>query len=89
MTRVGSASSGVSGETSRFMENDVEITDGDIIYIGGEDINGVWWVKKIDDSASEIPIQHASNKNNSSITSYSEAWTNRATLTYEDYKEAF
>jgi len=85
MARIGGATSGVTTETSRFQENDVELADGDIYYIGGEDINGFWWIKRIDDSGSPIPIQHATIKNNPTVTSYTDAWTNRATLTYGDY----
>lgn len=71
-----------------FNTNDIEEASATITYIGGEDKDGEWIVKKID-TTSGNSFQYASVTNNPTRTSYDLAWTNRATLTYENYGEAF
>lgn len=75
--------------TQEFNVNDIEEAGGSITYIGKEDSGGEWWIVKIDESASPITIQHASIATDAAQTSYSLAWTNRATLSYTDYSGAF
>ena len=70
-----------------YVTNDVEET-GVITYVGKEDPVGDWYLQKID-TTSGTSIRFASVINNSSITSYSDAWTNRASLTYGTYSQAF
>ena len=72
-----------------FKVNNVDEAAGSIIYVGREDPDGRWYISKIDESSNPIPIQYASIKNNSTRTTYSTAWTNRTTLTYQDYSNAF
>ena len=77
---------------SEYSANDID--DGDtaanILYIGMESADGTWFVFKFDETSSTlIPAQYASVKNNAGTTTYSTAWTNRATLTYGDYSVAF
>ena len=67
--------------------NDVT-TSGAVTYIGKEDPSGSWFIQKVDES-SGTSIRYATIKNNGSITSYSNAWTDRGSLTYETYGEAF
>jgi len=66
--------------------NDVEEV-GAVTYIGMEDKLSTWSVMKID-TTSGASLRIASIKNNVSVTTYSSAWTNRATLTYGTYSEA-
>ena len=61
---------------------------GAITYIGKEDPAGSWFIQKVDTS-SGTSIRYASVKNNPSTTSYTTAWTNRASLTYDTYGIAF
>jgi len=58
--------------------NDFE-TVGDIDYTG-KNPNNFWIITKVDNSAGSIRM--ATINNNSSTTTYSNAWTNRATLNY-------
>lgn len=74
------------GTRDRFSVNDIE-ESGDVTYIGKEDKQGNWYVIKIDES-SDIVINHATEDNNDETT-YTTAWTNRASLTYEDFSSAF
>lgn len=65
-----------------------EITSGTDTYVGYEIVSGGWLIKYIDTSTGTV-IRFASQKNNTSTTDYSTAWTNRASLTYGLYSEAF
>ena len=70
-----------------YSTNDVEEV-GAVTYIGKEDPDGGWYVQKID-TTSGTSIRYASVSNNPSIGSYTAAWTDRTTLTYGTYSEAF
>ena len=78
-----------SSSNPKFAVNDVEEPGGSITYIGKESSDGTWWLVKVDESSSPITIQHASITTDSGQTTYSLAWTNRASLTYSDYSVAF
>lgn len=55
------------------------------IYIGKTKTGGVWLVEKFDESTGAKT--YANNSNNGSTANYSDAWTNRATLTYNRFDE--
>lgn len=55
-----------------------------IAYGGKESQEGVWLIVKTDESGDPF-ARYANVSNNGSITSYSDAWTNRATLTYTTF----
>ena len=57
---------------------------GDTTYIGTMDNNGSWLIKRIvEDADCNITALYANLSNNPTQTTYTLAWTNRATLTYE------
>lgn len=56
---------------------------GTTIYIGKLNTFREWLVQKLDTS-SGTSMTYATVKNNPSVTSYADAWTNRASLTYGD-----
>ena len=68
--------------------NDIEEASSTITYIGTENKNGNWLVKKINTS-SGASFSYATINNNSSYLTYDTAWTARAGLTYEKYGDAF
>lgn len=68
--------------------NDVDTASATITYVGKSDKDGNWCVQKIDTS-SGVAIGWASVTNNPAQITYASAWTNRATLTYGRYDEAF
>jgi hypothetical protein len=74
--------------TPSFETNDIEEASATVTYIGVESADGVWWIKKIDTS-SGTSFGHASESTDPSYTTYSTAWTNRVSLTYGNYGEAF
>lgn len=70
-----------------YMANDIEET-GSTTYLGFENLDGDYIIQSIVDSSGKT-IRFATIVNNASVTSYSDAWTNRATLTYDTYSTAF
>lgn len=66
-----------------FNVNDIE--DGATSYFGKTKTDGTWLVQSVTDTA----VEYATITNNSDRETYAEAWTNRATLTYGRYDEAF
>ena len=72
----------------RFSTNDVEEASSSLTYVGKEDADGQWALVKIDES-SDTSIQYATVSNNPTKTTYTTAWADRASLTYQNYSEAF
>ena len=73
-----------------FGTNHTDSTTTGITYVGMEDSEGVWVVQKIDSTTPNTSVMtYASVKNNSNTSTYSSAWTNRASLSYGLYSEAF
>jgi len=70
-----------------YIANDIEET-GNLTYIGFENLDGDYFIQKID-ATSGKSIRFATIVNNPTRTTYALAWTNRATLTYETYSTAF
>lgn len=66
-----------------FSVNDIE--DGTTAYFGKTKPDGTWLVQKVTD----ISVSYATVSNNGAVTSYTDAWTNKATLTYGRFDEAF
>jgi len=64
-------------------------TTGDTTYIGSEDADGNYLIKKIVDSDSLITMTYATKKNNSTITTYTYAWSHRTSISYARYSLAF
>jgi hypothetical protein len=84
---VGKTASGAyTTQVAEYGLNDV-LEVGDVTYLGKEAGEDKWLVLKID-SSSGTSFRYASIKNNSTITTYSDAWSNYATLTYETYPKA-
>jgi len=69
----------------KFFVNDVD-ESSPITYVGMEDAGGNWLVMKIDES-SGVSISYATIKNNSDVSSYSNAWSDRASLSYGNFSE--
>lgn len=86
-----SGSTIITGSVSiedRFNTNDIEEASSTITYIGMEDKDGAWYIKKIDTTTLN-EFKHATVLNNSGYTTYTNAWTNRAILIYSDFSGAF
>lgn len=61
---------------------------GDITYVGIENANAEWIVKKIDET-SGLSVRYATVANNGGYSTYSGAWAARASLNYGLYSELF
>lgn len=72
-----------SSTLAEFQVNDIE--DDTTSYFGFTEPDGTWLVKKVTDTS----VSYATETNNGSVTTYTDAWTNRATLTYGRYDQAF
>ena len=61
---------------------------GDLTYIGIENANAEWIIKRLDES-SNLSIRYATIANNGGYSTYSSAWAARASLSYGLYSELF
>jgi hypothetical protein len=66
-----------------FQVNDIE--EAATSYFGYTRTNGEYMIKRLTTTA----LTYATITNNPLVLTYSDAWTNRATLTYQRYDEAF
>lgn len=73
----------VSGNAGDYNINDIE--DGTTSYFGYTKSDSTWLIKKVTDTG----VSYANIGNNATNETYTEAWGNRATLTYQRYDEAF
>jgi len=71
-----------------YKTNDIDDSTANITYIGKEDEEGNWLIIKVDET-SGVSITYATNSNNPTVTTYSNAWSNRTSLTYSTYSGAF
>lgn len=65
-----------------FSANDIDVTSG---YYGMTKPDGTWLVLK----KTEALVSYATVSNNGAVTTYTNAWTNKLTLTYGRFDEAF
>lgn len=72
-----------------FGTNDVDKNSSTVFYEGLEDLDGNWQVVKTTMSPTVTSNRFATLKNNPTVTTYTDAWTGRAGLTYELYSLAF
>ena len=72
---------------SRFATSDIDEASNTVTYIGKMDADGAWMIVKID-SSSGTSFTYATITNNPTYTTYSDAWTARASLTYNIYSTA-
>lgn len=63
---------------------------GNTTYLGQEDADGIWLITRVVKSTGGlITMTYATNANNESVMSYTDAWTGRVGLTFGTYSEAF
>lgn len=73
--------------SNQYATNTIDEASDTLTYIGKEDGNGAWLVQKIDTSSGTV-FTYATVTNNPTYTTYSDAWTARASLTYNIYSTA-
>lgn len=72
-----------SGGVTAFQVNDIE--DAATSYFGFTKTDGEYMIKEVTDTS----VYYATISNNGAVTSYTDAWANRATLTYGRFDQAF
>jgi len=77
----------IIANTKPYGTNNIDEASSTLTYVGKEDKDGVWVIQKIDTS-SGTSITYATQTNNPTYTSYSDAWTDRSLLVYSQYSEA-
>jgi hypothetical protein len=75
------------GDKSVYATSDIDEASATVTYIGKMNADGAWMVQKID-TTSGTAFTYATELNNATVTSYSDAWTGRAGLTYQAYSSA-
>lgn len=74
----------------QYVTNDVDdVTVADVIFVGKETKGGEEWLIIKMDLSSGMSVRYATQKNNPSFTSYSAAWPQRTSLTFDTYGEVF
>ena len=67
----------IPGSLAGYALNDLE--DAEPMFIGKVTSDGTWLVQKFTGGS---VMSYANLSNNATVTSYADAWSNRATLTY-------
>lgn len=75
-------SAGGSSSGSVYDTNDIDEAGAGITYIGKQLAAGDYLILKIDESANPTTFRYADLTSNPTRTTYSAAWSNRATLIY-------
>ncbi len=78
----------IKENTKQIGTNNVDEASDTLTYVGSEDADGNWVIKKINTS-SGTSITYATETNNPTYETYTSAWTDRTSLTYGSYKDAF
>ncbi len=81
--RQSSSSSGGGSSEIDYSVNDIE--EGTTSYYGKSNASGAFLVLKVTDTS----VSYATVTNNGGVASYTDAWANRATLTYGRKDQAF
>lgn len=58
-----------------------------ITYVGLEDASGRWLIKKLDET-SNLDVSYATQRNNSTYTTYATAWAALGSLTFGSWSTA-
>jgi hypothetical protein len=65
-----------------YITHEIDVA-GSTTYIGSMDLDGVWLIKRVQETGPDSSIDFANESNNGTYTDFTTAWTNRATLSYD------
>ncbi len=65
-----------------YQVNEVDDNGAGVTYVGKAKTDGKWFIERITESGDDLSKDYANLSNNSGVTTFSTAWTNRASLTY-------
>lgn len=72
--------------TRSYELNDLDDAGSGITYLGKADKDGNWLIERLTESGSDLSKDYANISNNGSQTNYENAWTNRLSLTYQEFQ---
>ncbi len=69
---------------AKYVTNDLDDVGGGVTYLGQFKPEGSWLVKRITETGDDLAVDYANLSNNPTRITYTDAFTNRLTLTYEE-----
>lgn len=76
--------------TDAFQANDIDdYTTTSVTYVGLENKDGTWVIKKLDETGNFSLFTYATIINNPALTTYTLAWAARTTAVYNIFSTAF
>jgi hypothetical protein len=78
----GGGGGGGAGVFGPYALNDFE--NGATLYLGKVKSDGTWLLQKYDQAIGSM--RYANESNNASVTTYASAWSNKSTLTYNEFQ---
>ena len=77
------------GLTSKNFEiSDQDQNNASYYYYGYLTPDGIWAIQRADNTGTNVVLYRYATVNNNAYAKYSDAWTNRATLTYDYFNVA-
>lgn len=81
-TRIDALEGGGDNVFELYQVNEIDDVGGGVTIIGKAKPDGTWLLEKLTESAGDISKVYANESNNVGTTTFTTAWTNRASLTY-------
>lgn len=78
----GGGGGGGAGVFGPYALNDFE--NGATLYLGKVKSDGTWLLQEYDQDIGSM--RYANESNNASVTTYASAWSNKSTLTYNEFQ---
>ena len=91
LSKIAAAIEGITvsaGTFTNYKTNDIK-ESGTITYFGkSEPDSGAWLIQKLNEvDGTTVDMTYANLSNNGTVTTYDDAWTTRASLTYENIED--
>jgi hypothetical protein len=65
-----------------YQVNELDDAGGGVTYVGKAKVDGKWLIEKLTETGDDLAKVYANESNNIGTTTFTTAWTNRASLTY-------
>jgi hypothetical protein len=66
--------------------NDVDDTGTGITYLGKATVDGLWLIERLTETGTDLAKDYANISNNSGQATYTDAWSNRLSLIYQEFQ---
>ena len=74
---------GFTSSLEKYITANIDEISKTLFYFGKQTSTGIWLLQKLETSSNVTTISYANIGNNATQTTYTLAWTNRLTLTYQ------